>query len=84
MAELAERLTQSAAPALCDANTDTTRSRYGIISGARRLSRDRDYDPGAELPADESHALLFYGHSEMCGAAASAARKAVAAGYERV
>ena len=69
---------------LCDANTPKTRSQYGIIPGAQLLSNYRDYDPAVELPADRGQPFVFYCHSEMCGAAAGAARKAVAAGLERV
>ncbi len=69
---------------LCDANTPETRSKYGIIPGARLLSNYRDYDLAVELPADRGQPFVFYCHSEMCGAAAGAARKAVAAGLERV
>jgi rhodanese-related sulfurtransferase len=84
VAELAARLIQDSAVTVCDANSAKTRSRYGTIPGARLLSNYRDYDPGVELPADKSHTLVFYCHSEMCGAAASAARKAVTAGYTNV
>jgi len=69
---------------LCDANSDETRRRMGVIPGALLLSSYRDYDPHAELPGDASRKLVFYCHSEMCGAAADAARKAIAAGYPDV
>jgi rhodanese-related sulfurtransferase len=66
---------------LCDANNDDTRARFGVIPGALLLSSYRDYDVAAELPADKRRTLVFYCHSEMCGAAADAARKAVGAGH---
>jgi rhodanese-related sulfurtransferase len=69
---------------LCDANSDDTRNRLGFIPGAVLLSSYRDYDPHAELSGDLSRKVVFYCHSEMCGAAADAARKAVAAGYSNV
>lgn len=69
---------------LCDANSDDTRSRYGVIPGAILLSNYRDYDPGSELPSDPSATLVFYCHSERCGAAADAARRAIAAGHRDV
>ncbi len=84
VAELATQLTQDSAPTVCDANSAKTRIRYGTIPGARLLSNYRDYDPSLELPAEKAHQLVFYCHSEMCGAAASAARKAVTAGYTNV
>jgi rhodanese-related sulfurtransferase len=84
VAELTEVLVNEPATIVCDANTPDTRSRFGILPGARLLSNYRDYDPAGELPADKGHPLVFYCHSERCGAAATAARKAVAAGYSRV
>ena len=82
--ELADQLGPESALALCDANNEETRSRYGTIPGATLLSNYRDYDLALELPSDRGHQLVFYCHSEMCGAAASAARKAVAAGFTNV
>ena len=69
---------------VCDANTEETRSRDGVIPGAVLLSNYRDYDASAELPAEADHTLVFYCHSERCGAAADAARKAIAAGHRDV
>ena len=69
---------------LCDANTEETRGKFGIIPGARLLSSYRDYEPAVELPADKAQQLVFYCHSAMCGAAADAARKAVAEGWHNV
>ena len=69
---------------LCDANNDDTRQRDGVILGAVLLSNYRDYDPRVELPNDQDATLVFYCHSEYCGAAAEAARKAVGAGYRDV
>ncbi|MDJ0847019.1 MAG: rhodanese-like domain-containing protein [Myxococcota bacterium] len=70
--------------AVCDANSDDTRTKYGVIPGAILLSSYRDYDPAAELPSDRSRRLVFYCHSALCGAAADAARKAREAGYRDV
>ena len=70
-------------PLLCDANNDETRARFGSIAGALLLSSYRDYDLG-ELSADKSRPIVFFCHSEMCGAAAEAARRAIAGGYEQV
>jgi rhodanese-related sulfurtransferase len=69
---------------LCDANNEDTRTRFGVIPGALLLSDYRDYDVAGELPADRDGQLVFYCHSEWCGAAADAARKALAAGYRDV
>ncbi len=84
VAELAALVEGGSELALCDANTEKTRIKFGIIPGAQLLSSYRDYDPAVELPADKAQRLVFYCHSEMCGAAAGAARKAVAAGHEDV
>ena len=69
---------------LCDANTEETREKYGVIPGATLLSHYRDYKVDLELPADRGRKLVFYCHSPMCGAAADAARVAMAAGYTDV
>ena len=69
---------------LCDANTQETREKYGVIPGATLLSHYRDYEVSLELPADRGRKLVFYCHSPRCGAAADAARVAVAAGFTNV
>jgi rhodanese-related sulfurtransferase len=69
---------------LCDANTEETRSRDGVIPGAVLLSNYRDYDAAAELPTEQGKQVVFYCHSAMCGAAVEAARKAVAEGWRNV
>jgi rhodanese-related sulfurtransferase len=69
---------------VCDANSEDTRRRFGVIPGAILLTSYRDYEPAAELPADKDRRLVFYCHSEWCGAAADAAQKAIAAGYREV
>ena len=66
---------------LCDANTEETREKYGVIPGAILLSTYRDYDVARELPSDPGRKLVFYCHSPMCGAGADAARVAIAAGF---
>ncbi len=82
--ELAEWNARRADLTICDANSEKTRQRFGVIPGAVLLSSYRDYDPSAELPGDKAATLVFYCHSEMCGAAGDAARKAVAAGHRDV
>jgi rhodanese-related sulfurtransferase len=67
-----------AAVVFCDANNADTRAKYGTIPGAVLLSSYDGYDPGGELPTGAK--LIFYCHSELCGAAATAARRAIAAG----
>ena len=81
--DLASLLTQKAEVVVCDANGADTRSDYGIIPGARLLSHYEDYEV-TELPAEKSRKLVFYCASEMCSAAPSAARKAIAHGYPDV
>ena len=70
--ELVSLLDADGRVVLCDANSPKTRARYGVIPGALLLSNYRDYEPSAELPADKANRLVFYCHSEMCGAAADA------------
>ncbi len=82
--ELAALLDQDKSVVVCDANNEDTRGKYGIIPGARLLSDYRDYDAVAELPQEKNTQLVFYCASEMCSAAPTAARKAVAQGYSNV
>lgn len=82
--ELAELLAEAPSTLVCDVNGADTRQKHGVIPGARLLSSYRSYDPVRELPADKSERLVFYCHSEWCGAAVEAARKAEAAGYTAV
>lgn len=84
VAEVAARLAAEPAPIPVDANSDETRLKHGLLPGALLLSSYRDYDAAAELPADPEQGLVFYCHSPMCGAAAAAARRALAAGHRRV
>ena len=81
--ELLGFLAQDPALVLCDANSAETRSRLGIIPGARLLSDYRNYAI-AELPSELGRRIVFYCHSEWCGAAAAAARRAVAEGHRDV
>jgi rhodanese-related sulfurtransferase len=67
-----------------DANGTDTRTRYGVIPGARLLSSFATYDPGKELPTDKGTILVFYCMSERCSAAPTAAERALAAGYTNV
>ena len=68
----------------CDANNSDTRERFGVVPGAVLLTSYRDYNVAAELPSDPETTLVFYRHSETCGAAGDAARKAVVSGYRDV
>lgn len=70
--------------AVYDANSADTRERYGVIPGATLLTSYRDYAPAVELGADLDQTRVFYCHSARCGAAADAARKAIASGYRDV
>lgn len=70
--------------AVFDANNEDTRRRFGVIPGAVPLTSYRDFQPAAELGADLERTAVFYCHSERCGAAAEAARRAIAAGYRDV
>ena len=65
-----------------DANGPKTRKKYGMVPGAKPLSGSQ-YDM-SELPKDKASKLVFYCSNESCGAAPSAAKKALAAGYTDV
>jgi len=78
----AEAMVAGGGAVFCDANSADTRARHGTIPGAVLLSGYDTYDTRSEVPPETD--LVFYCHSEMCGAAASAARRAIAAGHRRV
>ncbi len=82
--QVAARSASGEALTFCDANNPDTREKYGVVPGAVLLSNYRDYVVEAELPRDRETILIFYCHSETCGAAGDAARKAVASGYRDV
>ena len=84
IAEAAELLAGGSNVVFCDANTDDTRQKYGVIQGAHLLSSYDDYDPASEVSLNKTLPVVFYCHSERCSAAAGAARRAVAAGYTDV
>lgn len=84
VAEVIALLERMEPPTLVDANSEETRRKYGLLPTALPLSSYRDYDAARELPADLERELVFYCHSPMCGAAAEAARRALAAGHRRV
>jgi rhodanese-related sulfurtransferase len=70
-------------PRLYDANGDHTRSKYGVIPGATLLPSSHDYSLGL-LPESKRTPLVFYCASTWCGAAETAADRAVRAGYSLV
>lgn len=66
-----------------DANSEATRSKEGIIPGAKLLTSAAKYDP-KELPADKNGKLVFYCANMKCTASEVAAKKAADAGYTNV
>ena len=67
-----------------DANGGKTRSKDGIILGAKLLSSSGSYDVAKELPEDLKATLVFYCYNPSCTASHTAARRALAAGYSDV
>lgn len=66
-----------------DANTPATRTKEGVIPGAKPLPSVSDYDT-ALLPADKNAHLVFYCANTACTASHSAAKRALEAGYKNV
>lgn len=66
---------------MVDANSDKTRKKLGVVPGAVLLSSYKDFDV-KELKADKSDTLVFYCHSESCGAAPTAAKIAKKKGFK--
>lgn len=81
--ELATMLHSDRVPKVYDANGDMTRDEYGVIPGAVLLSGSGSY-PLDVLPSDKTMPIVFYCASTWCGAAESAARRAMAAGHQWV
>ncbi len=67
-----------------DANSATTRERFGSIPGATLLTSSGRYDPAAELPGDTAAKLVFYCSNDDCRASDGAAGRARTAGYTDV
>jgi rhodanese-related sulfurtransferase len=73
---------QSGAVAV-DANSESTRKKYGTVPDAVILTSSYKYDL-AQLPEDKSKDLIFYCSSTSCTASDSAAERASANGYQNV
>lgn len=84
VSQLGDKLSESPATVVCDANGKGVRESYGIIPGAVLLSSSSSYDVALELPSDKNNPLVFYCSSARCSAAPAAARRAKAAGYTDV
>ena len=67
-----------------DANTAETRTKDGIIPGAKLLDSSSSYDVAKTLPADKNASLVFYCANTKCMAAPGAAERAMKAGYKNV
>ncbi len=81
--QLAALLESADPPKLYDANGDRTRREYGVIPGATLLPSSHDYALDL-LPSKKTIPLIFYCASSWCGAAETAATRAVQAGYAQV
>lgn len=67
-----------------DANNEGTRTKEGVIPGAKLLPSSNQYDAKATLPADKGASLVFYCANTECMASHSAAKRASEAGYTNV
>ena len=67
-----------------DANGAATRSKEGVIPGAKLLTSAAKYDAAKELPAAKSDKVVFYCANERCSASTVAAERAVEAGFTDV
>ena len=69
---------------ILDANGADTRTKLGVIPGARLLSNHASYDVNLELPRDRAAKLVFYCSTSRCSAGPKAAQRAIDAGYTDV
>jgi rhodanese-related sulfurtransferase len=81
--QLAVLLKAANPPRLYDANGSQTRHEYGVIPGATLLPSSHDYSLDL-LPDSKTAQVVFYCASTWCGAAETAADRAVHAGYKLV
>jgi rhodanese-related sulfurtransferase len=81
--QLASMLKSTDPPKLYDANGKSTRQEYGVIPGATLLPSSHDYSVDL-LPQSKASPVIFYCASVWCGAAETAAGRAVQAGYHVV
>ena len=66
-----------------DANSASTREKYGTVPDAIILTSSSKYEL-AQLPEDKSKDLIFYCSNTFCTASDSAAERASANGYQKV
>lgn len=66
---------------MVDANSPKTRTKEGVVPGARILTSYSKFAK-SELKASKDDTLVFYCHSEKCGAAPKAAKAARAMGFK--
>lgn len=78
-----EALLRETKVSVFDANTDSTRAKYGVIPGAVLLTSVADYSLD-QLPQDKKRPLVFYCANTRCGASETAAQRAAFAGYAYV
>lgn len=76
--------TKTAKVFIFDANTESTRSKVGIIPGAQLLPSASDYKVETLLPKEKNASLVFYCANEQCTASHTAAERAMKAGYKDV
>lgn len=67
-----------------DANNEDTRTKQGVIPGAKILTSYDKYDLAKELPTDKNAKLVFYCANTKCSASHNAAERATKAGYKNV
>ena len=79
--KMAEKKT---APVIVDANSEKTRTKYGVIPGATLLTSYREYKTADVLPADKNKEVVFYCGSTKCTASDVAAKRAIDAGHKNV
>ena len=84
-AQLKEMMASTTAKvAVFDANNSNTRTKEGIIPGAKLLTSFNDYNVATELPADKSTHVVFYCANTRCTASHAAAERAAEAGFAHV
>ena len=83
--DLAQKMkTEKDALFVYDANTPETRTKEGVIPGAKILPSMDKYDVAKELPKNKDADLVFYCANTQCSASHHAANRAFKAGYKHV
>ncbi|MFN7134803.1 MAG: rhodanese-like domain-containing protein [Myxococcales bacterium] len=83
VADVSSLLAKKGAVTVLDVNNAQTRSKHGVVAGAKLLTSASQYEL-SELPEARDSKLIFYCANTKCTASHTAAQRAIEAGYTDV